>query len=80
MMGHADDPCAHCEEMMQPYLDHILNEEEMREAEMHLDECEWCRKRYRFEESLRVYVRTAISEPMPAALKQKLAALRIPLN
>ena len=80
MMGHADDPCAHCEEMMQPYLDHILNEEEMREAEMHLDECEWCRKRYRFEESLRVYVRTAISEPMPAELKEKLAALRIPLN
>lgn len=80
MMGHADDPCAHCEEMMQPYLDHILNDEEMREAEMHLDECEWCRKRYRFEESLRVYVRTAISEPMPAELKQKLAALRIPLN
>jgi predicted anti-sigma-YlaC factor YlaD len=65
---------------MQPYLDHILDETEMREAEMHLDECEWCRKRYRFEESLRVYVRMAVSEPMPAALKQKLAALRIPLN
>jgi hypothetical protein len=47
---------------------------------MHLDACEWCRKRYRFEESLRVYVRMAVSEPMPAALKQKLAALRIPLN
>jgi hypothetical protein len=66
--------------MMQPYLDHTLSESEMREAEMHLDECEWCRKRYRFEESLRVYVRTAVSEPMPAALKLKLAALRIPLN
>jgi hypothetical protein len=79
-MGHTDDPCAHCEEMMQPYLDHILSEEEMREAEMHLDECDWCRKRYRFEESLRVYVRTAVSEPMPAELKMKLAALRIPLN
>jgi hypothetical protein len=79
-MGHTDDPCAHCEEMMQPYLDHILNDEEMREAELHLDECEWCRKRYRFEESLRVYVRTAVSEPMPAELKLKLAALRIPLN
>ena len=35
-----DDPCAHCEEMMQPYLDHILSDEEMREAEMHLDECD----------------------------------------
>ena len=80
MKGHQDDPCAHCEEMMQPYLDHTLSESEMREAEMHLGECEWCRKRYRFEESLRVYVRTAVSEPMPAALKLKLAALRIPLN
>ena len=79
-MGHPDDPCAHCEEMMQPYLDHILNAEEMREAEMHLDECDWCRRRYRFEESLRVYVRQAVSEPMPAELKRKLAALHIPLD
>ena len=75
-----DDPCAHCEEMMQPYLDHILSVEEMREAEHHLDECDWCRRRYRFEESLRVYVRQVVTEPMPVALKQKLAALRIPLN
>ena len=75
------DPCAHCEEMMQPYLDHILTEDERVEAEAHLDECDWCRRRYRFEESLRVYVRQAVkAEPMPAALKQKLAALRIPLN
>jgi hypothetical protein len=75
------DPCAHCEEMMQPYLDHTLSDAEMREAEMHLDGCDWCRRRYRFEESLRVYVRQAVSkELMPAALKEKLAALRIPLN
>jgi predicted anti-sigma-YlaC factor YlaD len=79
MMGNSDDPCAHCEEMMQPYLDHILSDEEMLEAEMHLAECDWCRKRYRFEESLRVYVRTAVSEPMSPELKEKLAALRIPL-
>jgi len=75
-----NDPCAHCEEMMQPYLDHILSDEERREAEAHLDECEWCRRRYRFEESLRVYVRKATSETMSVELKQKLAALRIPLN
>jgi mycothiol system anti-sigma-R factor len=76
-----DDPCAHCEEMMQPYLDHMLSDEEMREAEQHLDECSWCRKRYRFEESLRTYVRQAVSkDPMPAELKAKLAALRIPLT
>ena len=75
-----EDPCAHCEEMMQPYLDHILSDEEMREAEAHLDGCEWCRKRYRFEESLRVYVRQAFNTPMPAELKVKLAALRVPLE
>ena len=80
MTDAAKDPCAHCEEMMQPYLDHILTEAEVTEAEAHLDECDWCRRRYRFEESLRVYVRQVVTEPMPDALKQKLAALRIPLN
>ena len=74
------DPCAHCEEMMQPYLDHVLTDAEKAEAEAHLDECEYCRRRYRFEESLRVYVRKAATEPMPAELRQKLAALRIPLE
>jgi len=75
-----NDPCAHCEEMMQPYLDRILTEEEMAEAEAHLAECETCRRRYRFEESLRVYVRQAVSEQMPPGLKERLAALRIPLE
>jgi hypothetical protein len=65
--------------MMQPYLDHILSEEERIEAEHHLDGCEWCRRRYRFEESLRVYVRQVVTEPMPAELKAKLSALRIEL-
>jgi predicted anti-sigma-YlaC factor YlaD len=74
------DPCAHCEEMMQPYLDRILTDEEMSEAEAHLDECEYCRRRYRFEESLRVYVRQAVSEQMRPELKERLAALRIPLE
>jgi predicted anti-sigma-YlaC factor YlaD len=74
------DPCAHCEEMMQPYLDHTLTEAERVAAEHHLDDCEWCRRRYRFEESLRVYVRQVVEEPMPVELKEKLAALRIPLN
>ncbi len=74
------DPCAHCEEMMQPYLDHVLTEAERVEAESHLDECEHCRRRYRFEESLRVYVRQATTEQMRPELRQKLSALRIPLN
>ena len=74
------DPCAHCEEMMQPYLDRILTETERQQAEAHLAECESCRRRYRFDESLRVYVRRAVETPMPPELKEKLAALRIPLN
>jgi anti-sigma factor (TIGR02949 family) len=74
------DPCAHCEEMMQPYMDHALTDEEMVQAEAHLDQCDYCRKRYRFEESLRIYVRQAAAEQMPVELRQKLAALRIPLE
>jgi hypothetical protein len=80
MTNVQQDPCAHCEEMMQPYLDHTLTEAERVEAEHHLEECDWCRRRYRFEESLRVYVRQLVDEPMPVELKEKLAALRIPLN
>ena len=72
--------CDKCEEMMQPYLDHVLTDAEQAEAEAHLDECDWCRRRYRFEESLRMYVKQVVAEPMPAALKQRLAALRIPLD
>ena len=74
------DPCGHCEEMMQPYLDRILTEDEMVEAEAHLEQCDYCRRRYRFEESLRIYVRQAVDEQMPVELKEKLAALRIPLD
>ena len=66
--------------MMQPYLDHVLTEEERVEAESHLDECEYCRRRYRFEESLRVYVRQATAEVMSAELRVKLSTLRIDLD
>jgi anti-sigma factor (TIGR02949 family) len=74
----AIDPCDWCEEVLQPYLDRELTDEEMREAEAHLDECTYCRKRYRFEESLRRYVRQAV-EPMPVEMKQKLSNLRLEL-
>jgi anti-sigma factor RsiW len=74
-----EDPCQKCEEMLQPYLDRDLSEEERAEAETHLQSCSYCRKRYRFEESLRRYVRQAVAEPMSAELKQKLSELRTPL-
>jgi anti-sigma factor (TIGR02949 family) len=78
--GYAFDPCERCEEMMQPYLDRELTVEEMAEAEAHLDGCAYCRRRYRFEVSLRRYMRTAVSEPMPPELKAKLSQLRIELS
>ncbi len=73
------DPCEKCEEVMQPYLDRALDDSERAEAEAHLDACGYCRKRYRFEESLRQFVRRACSEQMAPELKQKLASLRTPL-
>jgi anti-sigma factor (TIGR02949 family) len=73
------DPCEKCEEVLQPFLDRELTEAEYREAEAHLDDCSYCRKRYRFEASLRRYVRQAWVEGMPPELKAKLAALRTPL-
>ena len=74
-------PCEHCEQLMQPYMDRVLTDAERAEAEAHLDECAYCRKRYRFEETLRVFVRQAVrSEPVPVDLKQKLLELRTPLE
>ena len=73
------DPCEKCEELLQPFLDRELTEEERRESEPHLGHCGYCGRRYRFEESLRRYVRHAWIEEMPAELKERLAALRTPL-
>jgi anti-sigma factor RsiW len=75
----ADDPCAMCEQMLQPFLDRELTQAERLEAERHLDGCAYCRKRYRFEEKLRMFVRMAAVEQMDPQLKVKLAALRTPL-
>jgi mycothiol system anti-sigma-R factor len=66
---------------MQQYMDRVLTDVERAEAEAHLDECAYCRKRYRFEETLRVFVRQAVAaEPIPVELRQKLLALRTPLE
>jgi anti-sigma factor (TIGR02949 family) len=80
MSTYGVDPCEKCEEMMQPYLDRELTEGEMHEAEAHLDGCSYCRRRYRFEVSLRRYIRTAAATQMPEGLKQRLSELRIELQ
>jgi anti-sigma factor (TIGR02949 family) len=79
MSGYAVDPCEQCEELLQPFLDRELTDEERAVAEQHLDLCDYCRRRYRFEEVLRRFVRQAVSEDMPPELKTKLAELRTPL-
>jgi anti-sigma factor (TIGR02949 family) len=68
--------CDKCEKLLQGYLDRELTADEVQVAEMHLEGCDYCRRRYRFEESLRVYVRTTAVERMPPGLLEKLAQLR----
>ena len=68
--------CDKCEQLLQGYLDRELSSDEVSVAEMHLEGCDYCRRRYRFEESLRQYVRTTAVERMPPGLMDKLAQLR----
>jgi anti-sigma factor (TIGR02949 family) len=72
----SEGDCGKCERLLQGYLDRELSDREVAEAEQHLDGCDYCRRRYRFEESLRVYVRTTAVERMPPGLMAKLAQLR----
>jgi predicted anti-sigma-YlaC factor YlaD len=68
-------PCEACEELLQGYLDRQLTDDEVELAESHLDGCDYCRRRYRFEVSLRTYVQTTAVERMPAGLMEKLTSL-----
>jgi mycothiol system anti-sigma-R factor len=74
-----EDLCEKCEELMQPFLDRQLDDRERAKAEEHLARCGYCARRYRFEDSLRKFVREVCSEKMPPELKARLAALRTPL-
>jgi anti-sigma factor RsiW len=62
--------------MMQPYMDGVLSDAQIAEAQEHLAKCPGCEKRYHFEESLRRFVRVAADEPMSAELHERLAGLR----
>jgi len=73
-MSHG--PCDACEELLQGYLDRELTDSEVGQAESHLDACDYCRRRYRFEDDLRTYVRTTAAERMPSGLMDKLTQLR----
>ena len=75
-MTHHDPGCEKCEKLLQGYLDRDLAPEEVAVAEGHLDGCDYCRRRYRFEERLRRYIKISASERMPAGLLAKLSELR----
>ncbi len=75
-MSDHDPGCERCEELLQGYLDRDLAPDEVVLAEGHLDGCDYCRRRYRFEERLRRYIRVSASERMPAGLLAKLTELR----
>ncbi|HXH88231.1 MAG TPA: zf-HC2 domain-containing protein [Gaiellaceae bacterium] len=75
-MTQHDPGCEKCEELLQGYLDRDLAPDEVVVAEGHLDRCDYCRRRYRFEERLRRYIRLSAAERMPAGLLQKLTELR----
>lgn len=68
--------CEKCEELLQDFLDRTLTNEEWAVAESHLADCEYCRRRYRFEETLRRYVKLSAIERMPPGLMAKLEELR----
>ncbi len=74
MSGH--DDCEKCEELLQGFLDRELTKAEVALAESHLDMCSYCRRRYRFEESLRRYVKLSAIERMPPGLMERLTELR----
>lgn len=77
MTAH-DVDCEKCEELLQGYLDRDLTDAEVTMAEGHLNGCDYCRRRYRFEEKLRRYIKVSASERMPPGLLAKLAELRGP--
>jgi anti-sigma factor (TIGR02949 family) len=73
----SETPCAKCEWLLQLYLDGELDETDVCEAEVHLDECGYCRRQYRFERAFREYLRQVLTgEPMSVELRVKLVALR----
>ena len=75
----ADELCDWCEEVLQPYVDRELSEADQATVKAHLDGCDWCKNRYKFEAGLHRLVRQSVVEPMEPALKQRLSELRLEL-
>ena len=65
-----------CEEArrLHTFLDRDLNEAEIAESQAHLDDCEECHSKFRFEASIKRLIITRSSEQAaPFGLREKLA-------
>ena len=75
MSAYGVDPCERCEEMMQPYLDRELSDEDIVQVRAHLDECPGCLHLFQFQASLRRLVRVRCQQQQaPEALRARIAA------
>lgn len=69
--------CHEAERRLHRYVDRELSAVEMAEVQQHLDACENCRARFRFEAGLRRLVRNAAQkEPTPHGLRERIRRLR----
>lgn len=68
--------CKEAERRLHRYLDRELSEEEAAEVRLHLEMCDNCRARFRFEEGLRrLTQRAASKEVAPADLRERIRRL-----
>lgn len=68
--------CKEAERRLHGYLDRELSETEVAEVQLHLQVCDNCRARFRFEEGLRRLVqRAAGNEAAPTELRERIRQL-----
>lgn len=76
MMDHKEGQMIDCQEAerrLHGYLDRKLSDVEAVEVQRHLEACENCRARFRFERGLRRLVyRAARNETTPAGLRERI--------
>ena len=71
--------CQEAERRLHGFVDRELSDAQMAEVQRHLDVCENCRARFRFESGLRRLVRSAgQGEQAPESLRQRIRRLRRP--
>ncbi|MBI4318761.1 MAG: mycothiol system anti-sigma-R factor [Chloroflexi bacterium] len=68
--------CKEAERRMHRYLDRELSDHEITEVQQHLEACENCRMRFRFEAGLRRLVNNAAqSDSAPPSLRERIRRL-----